>query len=75
VTLNGSGRVITAGIPDAYRMPPFREQLSDEQIADVLSYVRSTWGNHGGPVSPDEVRALREHTDPASSSPIILQMR
>ncbi|WP_047459937.1 cytochrome c [Rhizobium rhizogenes] len=75
VTLNGSGRVVTAGIPDAYRMPPFREQLSDEQVADVLSYVRSTWGNHGGPVSPDQVRALREHTDPASSTPIILQMR
>ncbi|WP_197419703.1 MULTISPECIES: cytochrome c [Agrobacterium] len=75
VTLNGSGRVVANGIPDAYRMPPYRAQLSDKEIADVLSYVRSAWGNHGGAVTAEEVNALREHTDPASSSPIVLQMR
>ncbi|WFU10314.1 cytochrome c [Rhizobium sp. CB3090] len=75
VTLNGSSRVVTAGVPDAYRMPPFREQLSDQQIADVLTYVRSTWGNRGSAVRAEDVKALREHTDPATSNPIILQMR
>ena len=75
VALNGSGRVVSAGIPDAYRMPPYRAQLSDQEIADVLTYVRSSWGNHGGPVTPDEVKALRDHTGPASSNPIVLQMR
>jgi mono/diheme cytochrome c family protein len=75
VVLNGSGRVVTNGVPDAYRMPPFREQLSDQQIADLLTYVRSAWGNHGGPVKPEDVKALRAHTDPASSNPIVLQMR
>ncbi|WP_368517583.1 cytochrome c [Rhizobium sp.] len=75
VTLNGSSRIVANGIPDAYRMPPFRQQLSDQQIADVLTFVRSSWGNHGGAVAANDVKALREHTDPASSSPIILQMR
>lgn len=75
VTLNGSIRVVTAGVPDAYRMPPFREQLSDREIADVLTYVRTAWGNHGSDVRAEDVKALREHTDPASSNPIILQMR
>jgi alcohol dehydrogenase (quinone), cytochrome c subunit len=75
VTLNGSARVVTRGMPDSYRMPAFREQLSDQDIADVLTYVRGTWGNHGGPVSAKQVGDLRQHTDPASSSPIILQMR
>jgi len=75
ITLNGSQRVVTAGVPDAYRMPAFREQLSDREIADVLSFVRSTWGNHGGAVQAQEVAKLREHTGPASASPIILQMR
>jgi len=56
-------------------MPPFRQQLSDEQVADVLTFVRSSWGNHGGPVVANDVKALRAHTDPASSSPIVLQMR
>ena len=75
ITLNGSQRVVTAGLPDAYRMPAFREQLSDQEIADVLSYVRGTWGNHGGAVDAKAVSKLRGHTDPASSSPIILHMR
>lgn len=75
ITLNGSQRIVAAGVPDAYRMPAFREQLSDREIAEVLSFVRSTWGNHGGAVEVKAVGKLREHTGPASSNPIILQMR
>ncbi len=75
ITLNGSQRVVAAGVPDAYRMPAFREQLSDQQIAEVLTFVRSTWGNQGDAVTTKAVSNLREKTDPASSSPIILQMR
>lgn len=75
ITLNGSQRIVAAGVPDAYRMPAFREQLSDAEIAEVLTYVRGTWGNQGGAVEAKAVGKLREHTDPASSSPIILQMR
>lgn len=75
ITLNGSQRIVAAGVPDAYRMPAFREQLSDREIAEVLSFVRSTWGNHGGAVEAKAVGKLREHTGPASSNPIILQMR
>ncbi|MEX5495280.1 cytochrome c [Pseudomonas asgharzadehiana] len=75
ITLNGSQRVVAAGVPDAYRMPAFREQLSDQQIAEVLTFVRGTWGNQAGAVAPEAVGTLRGHTDPASSSPIILHMR
>jgi mono/diheme cytochrome c family protein len=73
-TLNGSGRVVVQDIPDAYRMPPFRNQLSDAQIADVLTYVRGAWGNNGGAVSAKDVGKLRKRTDPASSEVIVLQM-
>ena len=75
ITLNGSQRIVAAGVPDAYRMPAFREQLSDTEIAQVLTYMRSTWGNAGGAVDAKDVSKLRGHTDPASSSPIILHMR
>lgn len=75
ITLNGSQRIVAAGVPDAYRMPAFREHLSDQQIADVLTFVRSTWGNHADPVEAKAVSELRDKTDPASSSPIILHMR
>ena len=67
--------IVAAGVPDAYRMPAFREQLSDAEIAQVLTYVRSTWGNHGEAIDAKAVGTLRGHTDPASASPIILQMR
>jgi mono/diheme cytochrome c family protein len=75
ITLNGSQRVVAANVADAYRMPAFREQLSDQEIAEVLTFVRGTWGNQGGAVDAKAVGKLREHTGPASSSPIILQMR
>lgn len=75
ITLNGSQRIVAAGVPDAYRMPAFREQLSDQQIAELLTFMRSTWGNQASAVDAQAVGKLREHTDPASSSPIILHMR
>ncbi|MDR6478891.1 mono/diheme cytochrome c family protein [Burkholderia sp. OAS925] len=75
VVLNGSGRAVANGVPDAYRMPPFRNQLSDQEIADVLTFVRTSWGNRGGAVASDEVRDLRRRTTSASSNVVVLQMR
>lgn len=54
-TLNGKPFVSPAPI-----MPPQGGALSDEQIAGVLTYVRSNFGNKAGPVSPAEVKAIRE---------------
>jgi len=33
--------------------------LSDQQIADVLTYVTNSWGNTGGPYSVDDVRRVK----------------
>jgi mono/diheme cytochrome c family protein len=40
-------------------MPNFSASLDDPEIAQVLSYVRSSWGNSAAPVSEQEVAALR----------------
>lgn len=40
-------------------MVPFKDVFSDQQIADVLTYVRQEWGNKGGPVTPEQVKAVR----------------
>ena len=38
--------------------------LSDAEIADVLSYVRASWGNRAAPISAQEVAAIRQnHAD------------
>lgn len=38
------------------------KQLSDEDIANVLTTVRSSFGNSASAVTPDEVKAVREQT-------------
>ncbi|WP_414693024.1 c-type cytochrome, partial [Pantoea sp. UBA5923] len=68
-------RIVADGVPDAYRMPPYRKQLSDQETADVLNYIRSSWGNGGAQTTAKAVGEMRQHTDPASSNVIILQMR
>jgi mono/diheme cytochrome c family protein len=39
-------------------MPPMTH-LSDEEIADVLTYIRSNFSNHASTVSSSEVKAVR----------------
>ncbi|HEX4958896.1 MAG TPA: cytochrome c [Lacibacter sp.] len=39
-------------------MPP-QPQLSDQQVADVLTYVRNSFGNKGSAVTVAEVKAMR----------------
>jgi len=41
-------------------MQPWEKTLTDQKIADVLTYVRQEWGNTGGIVSPEGVAALRK---------------
>jgi alcohol dehydrogenase (quinone), cytochrome c subunit len=75
LVLNGAEPLVVKGVPDAYRMPQFRVQLNDEQIAEVLSFVRGSWGNDAGAVSTDQVKKLRPATDPSSDQVIVLKMR
>ncbi len=42
------------------KMPPQGDKLSDEEVAAVLSYVRSSWGNNAPAVSADLVKQIRE---------------
>jgi mono/diheme cytochrome c family protein len=40
-------------------MPPFADQLTDEEIAQVVSYTRNAWSNNASLVSEEEVQAIR----------------
>ena len=57
--LSGGYLPATAGNPRPYGMPPFSHVLDDSEIAAVLSYVRSSWGNDASPVSTLEVQQYR----------------
>ncbi|WP_274630988.1 c-type cytochrome [Arvimicrobium flavum] len=60
VILEGARAVPTKAHPTPLTMPAFDWKLTDEQVAAVATYVRSSWGNRGGAVSPADVAALRE---------------
>ncbi len=49
----------TAGNPRPFGMPPYSLTLTDQQMADVLNYVRTSWGNNAPPVHGEEVSANR----------------
>ena len=59
MVLNGGYPPSTAGNPAPHGMPPFAQRLSDQEVAAVVTYVRMSWGNHGTPVSPQQVNDLR----------------
>jgi len=40
-------------------MPSFKADLTDDQIAAILTYVRSSWGNKAEAVKPADVAAVR----------------
>jgi mono/diheme cytochrome c family protein len=75
ITLNGSSRVVVEGMPDAYRMPQFRVLLKDQDIAEIVSFIRSSWGNSAVPVTADQVAKIRKNSSAASDAVVILKMR
>ena len=66
IVLNGAGRVVANGVPDSYRMPPYRVTLNDREIADLATFVRKSWGNTRWRCHAEEVRDLRDRTNPFS---------
>ncbi|MGA2564688.1 MAG: cytochrome c [Steroidobacteraceae bacterium] len=64
VVLNGAQAVATDAAPTAPGMPAFGWQLSDEQIAALLTYIRNDWGNAGSTVAASDVHSTRgRHAD------------
>ncbi|UGQ45456.1 c-type cytochrome [Massilia endophytica] len=59
MVLNGGYPPGTRKNPMPYGMPPFAQELTDAQIAAVVTYIRNAWGNRAGAVNNREVNALR----------------
>jgi mono/diheme cytochrome c family protein len=62
MVLNGGYPPGTAGNPRPYGMPPFAQRLSDDEVAAVVTYIRTSWGNRGEPVSARQANELRAAT-------------
>jgi mono/diheme cytochrome c family protein len=46
----------------AVAMLSWKDILNDQEIADVLTYVRNSWGNKAPPVKAEQVKKAREET-------------
>ena len=59
VVLHGLQAQPVGGVAYAGAMPPFAARLNDAEIADIIDFERSSWGNHGKPTSAAQVSAER----------------
>jgi mono/diheme cytochrome c family protein len=69
IILRGQQVPATSTRPSTFTMPAFGWRLSDQQVADVASFVRRSWGNQSGDVTATQVKNLRLVEDPNHPSP------
>ena len=67
VLFGRQGEVVVNGQKFNNNMPSF--PLTDQDIANVLTYVYNSFGNSGLEVTPEEVKAQRAHAPAPSSTP------
>ena len=59
MVLDGGYAPATAANPRPHGMPPFGQLLNDGDIAMLVTYIRNSWGNEAGGVTPLEVKRAR----------------
>ncbi|NVH73398.1 c-type cytochrome [Paraburkholderia sp. JPY432] len=57
--VEGGGSPHTESGPEPHKMPSFAGKLTDTEMARVLTFVRTTWGNAAGPVTRNDVSNVR----------------
>ena len=60
--LKGSANTVEIDGEKFHNTMPAQAQLTDQQIADVLTFVRNSFGNKASIVTPAEVKAVRAKT-------------
>jgi mono/diheme cytochrome c family protein len=59
IVLDGSRTPRTAATPAQFTMPGFAWRLSDQDVADVVNFVRTSWGNQASMTTVDAVNRTR----------------
>ena len=55
-----SGPVVIKGEEYNSIMPPQKDVLDDQELADLINYLRNSFGNSGEMVSPEQVAGMRD---------------
>ncbi|MDA9830809.1 PA14 domain-containing protein [Akkermansiaceae bacterium] len=63
IVLHGlQGKLQVAGKDFNLAMPPHKDSLTDDQISNIISYVRSSWGHKESAVTKQQIAAMRKST-------------
>jgi mono/diheme cytochrome c family protein len=65
VVLAGARMAAPASKPTGLAMPGFGWKMDDQQIADVVNYIRHAWGNRAPLVDADTVGEVRKDIEPS----------
>lgn len=68
VTLSGWKSAATKGQPRVVGMPEFGT-LTDDELAEIITFMRSSWGNQGSPVNAAQVKKVRDQIELAKPPP------
>ena len=62
ITLKGQTLPGLNTAPSHITMPPFGWRLDDAQIADLITFIRNSWGNNAPAVTAEDVQKVRKNT-------------
>ena len=58
IVLAGGAAALTESAAHQFRMPAFN-RLTDQELAEILSFARGSWGNKTTAITADQVKAMR----------------
>jgi mono/diheme cytochrome c family protein len=73
IVLLGSQTSRTSTTPAQFAMPAFAWRLTDQDAADIITFIRSSWGNKAKPIEAPQVAVLRSSA--GLSSPLSNSLR
>jgi mono/diheme cytochrome c family protein len=68
IVLLGSQTSRTSTTPAQFAMPAFAWRLTDQDAADIISFIRRSWGNDAPPIEAPRVARLRSSAGQSISS-------
>ncbi|MDY7579853.1 cytochrome c [Herbaspirillum sp. RTI4] len=68
IILSGGAVPSTHTAPSSLTMAPYADQLNDEQVAQVVNFVRTSWGNRGSTTTAEQVAKIRKIAVPVKGA-------
>lgn len=69
IVLSGGAQPSTRSATAGLIMAPYAHLFSDQQVADVVTYIQTAWGNQGGAVTAADVARIRKQAQPVQAGP------